>query len=297
MASPSRGIEGARRLGGRPPGWLRAVSTLGARQPVVLFAAGVLFVEVAATVLAPLLTTFDPQAMNVQARLSPPGAGFVLGSDHLGRDVWARILYGARVSFTVGAYAVSLSTVLGMATGVLAAYYRFVDRVVMRIVDGMMAFPVILLAIALMAALGPSLVNVVIALTAVYAPRTARIVRAAALTVVETPFVEAAHALGGRDARMIFIHVLPNCLSPVIVQATFTFAYAVQTEAALSFLGAGVPPSIPSWGVMLSEATSYMTRAPWTTIYPGIAVALTVLALNALGDGIRDLLDPRARRR
>jgi peptide/nickel transport system permease protein len=231
--------------------------------------------------------------MNVRARLHEPSSEFWLGTDNLGRDVLSRLIHGARISLIAGFASVVLSTFVGVVIGTLAGFYSSMDTVLMRIMDGLMAFPVILLAVALMAALGPTLGNVIIALSAVYAPRTARIVRGAVLSVKSMPYVEAANGLGGRAPRVILRHVLPNCLSPIIVQATFIFAYAVQAEAALSFLGVGVPPSVPSWGSMLSEARLYMIQAPWLMLAPGIAIAVTVLALNAIGDGLRDFLDPQ----
>lgn len=244
-------------------------------------------------IFANLIAPYDPLGVNVRSRLQPPGAEHWIGTDHLGRDILSRLIHGARISLIAGFASVVVSTVAGIVFGTLAGYFPRVDAVLMRIMDGLMAFPVILLAVALMAALGPTLANVILALSAVYAPRTARIVRSAVLGVKESPYVEAAGALGSRHLRIIGQHVLPNCLSPIIVQATFIFAYAVQAEAALSFLGVGVPPSVPSWGSMLSEARLYMTNAPWIMIAPGLAIAITVLALNSIGDGLRDFLDPR----
>lgn len=262
------------------------------RRRIVLYGAVVFLVLVLVALLADVIAPYDPTAMNVRSRLHPPAAEFWLGTDNLGRDILSRLIHGARISLIAGFASVVVSTVAGVIIGTVAGYFPRADALLMRVMDGLMAFPVILLAVALMAALGPTLINVIIALSAVYAPRTARIVRSAVLGVKQTPYVEAAGALGGGDGRIISRHILPNCLSPIIVQSTFIFAYAVQAEAALSFLGVGVPPSVPSWGSMLSEARLYMTKAPWMMIPPGLAIAITVLALNSIGDGLRDYLDP-----
>jgi peptide/nickel transport system permease protein len=190
---------------------------------------------------------------------------------------------------------VSIASVGGAIFGLVAGYYPKLDGVLMRIMDGIMAFPSIVLAIALMASLGPSAFNVTVALGFVYMPRVARVVRSAVLVVRESLYVEAARALGAKDNRIIRLDILPNCLSPIIVQATFVFAYAVLGEAALSFLGVGVPPYISSWGNILSEGRQFMTQAPWITTFPGVAIMLTVLGLNVVGDGLRDAFDPRMR--
>lgn len=279
--------DGRREVAGR----LRYLSKLFRRR-IVLYGTVVFLLLVLVAILADVIAPFDPAAMNVRSRLHAPSSEFWLGTDNLGRDILSRLIHGARISLIAGFASVVFSTLAGIIIGTLAGYFPRADTLLMRIMDGLMAFPVILLAVALMAALGPTLINVIIALSAVYAPRTARIVRSAVLGVKQTPYVEAAGALGSRHPRIITRHILPNCLSPIIVQATFIFAYAVQAEAALSFLGVGVPPSVPSWGSMLSEARLYMTNAPWMMIPPGLAIAITVLALNSIGDGLRDFLDP-----
>jgi peptide/nickel transport system permease protein len=190
---------------------------------------------------------------------------------------------------------VVLAIASGVVCGTIAGYYRRLDNIVMRIMDGLMAFPAIVLAIALMAALGPSVVNVIVSIAVVYSPRVARVVRGSVLVIRETAYVEAARALGAADLTLIARHVLPNCLSPVIVQASFVFAAAVLTEAALSFLGVGVPPYVPSWGVILAEGRLYIQQAPWLVLYPGAAIMITIFGLNLFGDGLRDLLDPKIR--
>jgi peptide/nickel transport system permease protein len=249
---------------------------------------------VALGVLAPLIGG-DPAHMDVAGRLTAPGRAHWFGTDDVGRDVWSRVVYGARLSLLVGAAVVVLSFLVGVICGVVAGYYRRLDNVVMRVMDGLMAFPAIILAIALMAALGPSVLNVIVAIAVVYSPRVARVVRGSVLVIRETSYVEAARALGASDLTLIARHVLPNCLSPVIVQGSFVFAAAVLTEAALSFLGVGVPPYIPSWGVILAEGRLYIQQAPWLVLYPGVAIMLTIFGLNLFGDGLRDLLDPKIR--
>jgi peptide/nickel transport system permease protein len=271
----------------------RTLRLLG-RRKITLVGAAVMLVTVAVGALAPVLAR-DPLRMDVTARLAPPGPVHWFGTDDVGRDVFSRVVHGARLSLLVGAAVVVLAFAAGIACGLLAGYYRALDNPVMRVMDGLMAFPAIILAIALMASLGPSVANVIVAIGIVYAPRVARVVRGSVLVIRETPYVEAARALGAADLAVLARHVLPNCLSPVIVQASFVFAAAVLTEAALSFLGVGVPPFIPSWGNILAEGRLYLQQAPWLVLYPGAAIMLTILGLNLVGDGVRDLLDPRLR--
>jgi peptide/nickel transport system permease protein len=262
---------------------------------IALVGAVLVALNVLVAVLAPALGRWDPQLLDVKARLAGPSALHWFGTDDVGRDVWSRVIYGARLSMIVGVSVVVFSFVGGIVFGLLGGYYRPLDNVLMRIMDGLMAFPGIILAIALMASLGPSLVNVIVALGIVYVPRVARIVRGAVLVIRETPYVEAALALGVPDRIVLVRHVLPNCLSPVIVQGTFIFAAAVLGEAALSFLGVGVPPQIPSWGNVLAEGRLYLQQAPWLTLFPGAAIMGCILGLNLFGDGLRDLLDPKLR--
>ena len=242
---------------------------------------------------APVIAPSDPLEIRAIERLKPPQLSNLLGTDNFGRDVFSRVVYGARISLQVGLLVVVLTTVAGAILGVLAGYYSRLDNPLMRVMDALMAFPAILLAMAITAALGPSLLNVVVALSVVYVPRTARVVRGSVLALREQPFVEAARAVGSSDPRIIGLHVLPNCLSPILVQATFVFAYAILAEAGLSFIGAGTPPPTPSWGNILSEGRAFMRDAPWVTVFPGLAIAMTVLGLNLLGDALRDALDPR----
>lgn len=248
-------------------------------------------------VFAPLLSPYDPLGIDVTRRLTGPTRAYPFGTDNLGRDILSRVIFGARISLVVGILVVLCAVSAGIILGLTAGYNDKVDRVLMRILDGLMAFPTILLAIALMAALGARLSNVIIALAIVFTPRVARVVRGVTLVLRELDYVQAAQALGARDARILLRHILPNCAAPVIVQGTFIFAESVLAEAALSFLGVGLPPYIPSWGTIITVGRQFMQTAPWITIFPGLAILVTVLGLNLLGDGLRDLADPRLRGR
>jgi len=265
------------------------------QRKIALFGAILVALNILIAVLAPALGRWDPQLLDVKARLAAPSAAHWFGTDDVGRDVWSRVIYGARLSMIVGGAVVVFSFVAGIVFGLISGYFRPLDNPLMRVMDGLMAFPGIILAIALMASLGPSVINVIVALGIVYVPRVARIVRGSVLVIRETPYVEAALALGVGDFTVLWKHVLPNCLSPVIVQGTFIFAAAVLGEAALSFLGVGVPPQIPSWGNVLAEGRLYLQQAPWLTLFPGIAIMACILGLNLFGDGLRDLLDPKLR--
>jgi peptide/nickel transport system permease protein len=263
------------------------------RRPLAVVMLGVVVAMLAIAVTAPLIVPYDPMKMAILQRLKPPTGLHPFGTDEFGRDVLSRVILGARLSLLVGGLVVVVATVLGTLLGLVGGWFRRLDGVVMRFTDALMAFPDILLAIAFMAALGPSLFNVVLALGIVYTPRVARVVRAATLVVREMPYVEAARALGAGSPRIVFGHILPNLMSPVIVQATFIFAYAILTEAALSFIGVGVPPTTPTWGNMIAGAQQYFRQADWLMLFPGLAIVVTVLALQIVGDGLRDALDPR----
>lgn len=242
--------------------------------------------------LGPLLVTYNPYEMEVTDLLQGPSAEHLLGTDNFGRDLLARIAYGARVSMGVGFSVTILSSVFGLIIGLYASHYRTLDHILMRICDGLMAIPGILLAIALMAALGPMTGNVIIALSIVFTPYIARVVRSSAIVIREETFIEAMKAQGASTLRIIWRHIAPNTISPLVVQATFIFADAIITEAALSFLGAGVPAPDPSWGNILYDGKLVIFNGWWMTVFPGIMIVLSVLGLNLLGDGLRDLIDP-----
>lgn len=254
----------------------------------------VLFAVVVLCVFAPLVAPEDPNVIHVRERLAAPGDGSLLGRDYLGRDIWSRIVYGARVSLLVGASAAVFSALGGIAVGLVGGYSRgFLGGLLMRIVDTIMAFPATLLALAMMAVLGARVSNIVIALSVTYIPRIARIQHAATLQVREMQYVEAANAIGVGTPRLLLRHILPNTLGPILVQTSFVFAGAVIAEAGLSFLGVGTPTGTPSWGNMLSDGRSHMLSAPWITLFPGIAILCLTLSLNTIGDALRDLLDPK----
>jgi peptide/nickel transport system permease protein len=250
-------------------------------------------VLVLAAVFAPLITHVDPTAMRIRYRFRPPSADFLFGTDMFGRDVFARVLYGARLSLWIGFAVAVLSGLLGALIGVLSAQWRRLDGLFMRLMDALAAFPAIVLAIGLGAALGPASGSLIIALTMAYIPRTARVVRASALVIRELDYVDAARVSGAGAGRIVLRHLLPNCASPLLVQMTFVFAYAILAEAALSFIGIGPPPPAPSWGNIVAEGRDYAVEAWWIMLFPGIAISLAALGMNLLGDGLRDVLDPR----
>lgn len=245
---------------------------------------------------APYLSPYDPTRIAIHERLLSPNPEHWLGTDHLGRDIWTRMLFGARLSILIGTAVVIVSSVIGITLGLIGGYSTRFGNVVMRLIDGIMAFPGLVLALALIAALGSQVINVAIALSFVYVPRMARIVHSMTLNLRSVEYVAAAEALGGSETRVLVRHILPNALGPVIVQSSFIFGYAVIAEAGLSFLGVGVPPGTPSWGVILSEGRDYMLSAPWITIFPGLAIFILVMGLNLLGDGLRDFFDPKEQR-
>ena len=255
---------------------------------LVLFALVVL-VAIFAGVLAP----HPPNQNNHRYRLGRPTEVYLVGTDGYGRDVLSRVLHGTRVSLRIGLMVVTANAVVGTLIGASAGFFRTLDNWIMRVMDGLMAFPAILLAIALAATLGASEVNAIIALTAAYTPRTARIVRASVLVVRELEYVQAAIAAGAGNVRLLFRHILLNSMAPLIVQLTFIFAVSVLAEAILSFIGVGPPPPTPTWGNIIAEGRNYIREAPWISLFPGIAIGVTVLGLNLLGDGLRDVLDPR----
>ena len=244
-------------------------------------------------VLAPWLGSGDPNKLAVRFRFRPPSWDFPLGTDNLGRSMLSRVLHGGQLSLTIGFWVVMLNAVFGVLLGAVAGYFSRLDGPLMRLADALMAFPSVLLAIGIAAALGPSPTTVVIALSVVYIPRTARILRASVLVVRELDYVHSARVAGASHGHILFRHILPNSMAPLIVQLSFVFAYAVLSEAVLSFLGLGAPPTQPSWGILIAEGRGYIREAWWLTFMPGAAIAMTVLGVNLLGDGLRDVLDPR----
>ncbi len=270
--------------------WLR-------RHPAIAAGGGLLVLMALVALLAPWLAPQDPGQMTPSLRGRAPSAQHWFGTDMLGRDLFARVVYGARVSLVVGFSAALIATVVGVTVGVVSGYVRWADAVIMRITDGLMSIPPILLAIALTAISQPSITNVIIAISIAEMPRMSRLVRGVVLSLREQPYVQAAIASGTRTPRIILRHVLPNTLAPITVQATYICAAAMITEAILSFIGAGAPPSIPSWGNIISEGRAVWQIRPWLVFIPAVFLSLTVLAVNLLGDGMRDALDPRMAKR
>ena len=265
------------------------------RHPTIVIGALLLLVMLIIALLASHLTP-DPMKLNPIKRLRVPGEGMLFGTDMYGRDVFARTLHGSRISLLVGLSAAAVSTLFGLTIGLMAGYNRLFDTIVMRFMDGIMAIPSILLAIALVSLTGASVGIVIVAISIPEIPRVVRLVRSVVLTIREQPYVEAAISVGARLPKILLRHILPNTLAPLIVQATYVCASAMITEAILSFLGAGTPPDIPSWGNVISEGRQYFQRAPWIIFFPGVFLTITVLAVNILGDGLRDGLDPRIAR-
>jgi len=250
---------------------------------------------VVAGVLAPVITDVDPTKLSMRNKFKPPSAEWIFGTDNFGRSLWSRVIWGAQLSMFIGGSVVLLNAVFGTLIGAAAGYFRWLDNGLMRVNDALMAFPAILLAIGITAVLGPSTINAILALAIVYIPRTARIVRASVIVLREMEYVQAAIAAGAGHWRILRRHILPNAMAPLIVQLSFLFAYAVLSEATLSFLGLGAVPPTPTWGNIMAEGRQYMTDSYWIITIPGIALMITVLGLNLLGDGLRDVLDPRLR--
>jgi len=275
----------------------KAVRTF-CRNRLALIGAVLLTGIIVCAVFAPYIAPHPPLEMDLSSLHKPPGTpGHLLGTDGLGRDVLSRLLYGSRISLSVGLVVVSIAAVIGTAMGLVSGYYGgAVDTAIMRLVEIFVAFPFLILVVAVIAVLGPSLYNVMLVLGLVSWPLYARLVRSEVLAIRELPYVEAARAIGADNARIMFRHVLPNCLSSVLVTAAMSMAGAILSTAALGFLGLGVQPPTPEWGMMLNEAKQFLRRYPWEIFYPGVAIMLVVLALNFLGDGLRDALDPHLRR-
>lgn len=267
------------------------------RNPNMLLGSVILAVVVVIALVSPYLTRTDPSALNPFDRLQAPSSVHWFGADHLGRDVFDRTLVGSRISLLVGFSVGLVTSVAGLLIGLVSGYYRRLDNIIMRFMDGLMAFPSLLLALALIAVLGASVFNVILVICVVDTPRMVRVVRGSVLSLREQQFVEAANAIGTPAWRILLRHIAPNTFAPVMVQATFIFALAIIVEANLSFLGAGVPPSIPSWGNIMGQGRTYLQIAVWVTFFPGLFLSLCVLSINLVGDGLRDTLDPRFSRR
>jgi peptide/nickel transport system permease protein len=263
------------------------------RHPAIAVGGGLLLLLVLAALFAPWLGTVDPTALSPVNRTKPPSAQFWFGTDLLGRDVYSRVIYGARVSLIVGFAVAALSTVIGLAIGLAAGFVRWVDAIVMRVMDGFMSIPTILLAIAMITLTRASLQNVVIAITIAEIPRVVRLVRGVVLSLREQAYVESALAAGAGPVRIVLRHILPNTLAPLTVQATYICGVAILAEASLSFIGAGVPPSVPSWGNIMAEGRALWQIRPYLIAFPALFLSLTILAVNMLGDGLRDAIDPR----
>lgn len=259
----------------------------------ILLGALILLIVVLAALLAPWVSPYAPNKLSIVNKLQEPSWAHFFGTDEFGRDIFSRAIYAGRISLLVSLGVVVISTIIGVILGVAAGYFRKLDTPISRLLDAMMSFPDILLAIALVAALGPSLITVIIALGITYAPRLARIVRGSTLVIREMPYIEAAVSLGLPTWQILLRHVLLNLASPILVQATFVFASAMLAEASLSFLGVGVSADMPTWGTMLASGREYMNNAPWLMLFPGLAIVFSVLSLQLVGDGLRDLVDPR----
>jgi peptide/nickel transport system permease protein len=275
----------------------RRVSRFARRKPLGAFGAVIALILIIVAVFAPLIATHDPAETNGALVFAPPGSQLLLGGDQLGRDVFSRLVYGARISLYAGLLSAFIGATLGMVVGIASVHFGGkTDLIVQRIIDTMMAFPPLILAIAIMAALGASLNNVVIALSIAYIPNAARVLRSQALAVKEMDYILAARAIGAGHGRIIFRCMIPNCLALYIVLVSVFIGTAIVAEATLSFLGIGVPPDVPSWGGMLNGAAqTYVHLAPWLGVFPGLAIAVVVFAWNLLGDALRDVLDPRLR--
>jgi peptide/nickel transport system permease protein len=272
---------------------LRILLKKGRRHPQIVLGGVLVGLALLMAIIAPWIATHDPIEIRHRERLQPPSSKHLLGTDEFGRDLFSRIVYGARISVLIGVLVVGLTSAIGIFIGLVAGFYPKVDNIIMRILDGIMAFPGFILALTLTAIWGAGILNIVQALSLSYTPGVARVVRGSVLSVAKEEYVESARAAGASNFYLLLRTILPNCLSPLMVQAAFTFAIAVRAEAMLSFLGVGIRPPTPTWGAMVSAGRAFLRVAEWYPVFPGLAIALTVLGLNILGDGLRDALDPR----
>jgi peptide/nickel transport system permease protein len=294
IAAPGRSVARTTERGSELALILRRL----ARSKSALLGMVLIVLLILCAIFAPDIAPYDPVKQSFVRQLRPPSAEFLLGTDEFGRDILSRILYGSRIALMVGFLADSIALVLGVTLGLVAGYYgELVDSVIMRVVDILLAFPYLLLAMIVVAVLGPNLRNAMIAIGIVYMPQYARLVRGTVLSIKEMDYVEAAQVIGAAPARVMFRHILPNCFGPIIVMATLTVGSAIVETAGLSFLGLGAQPPTPEWGAMLATGRSHMLTSPWIATFPGVAILITVLGFNLLGDGLRDALDPRLRGR
>lgn len=272
-------------------------STLS-RNYITVWGLGIIVIMIILAVISPYIAPYGYETMILPDRLQPPNTKHLLGTDNFGRDILSRMLYGARVSLIVGLGGVAIATSIGVLLGAMAGFYsKWIDEIIMRIMDVMLAFPYIILAVALMAMVGPSLRNVILVIGITRTPRFARVTRGSVLALKEMDFVTAARSLGQREWRILARHILPNCLTPIVIMASLSVATAILTESALSFLGLGIRPPQASWGTMIADGRRFMLDAPWIATLPGIAISLTILGYNLFGDGLRDALDPKLRGR
>ncbi|EPZ37264.1 MULTISPECIES: nickel transporter permease [Anoxybacillus] len=270
-------------------GWIRF-----RKNKMALIGSGIVLFFILLAIFAPFIAPYDMNDQQLSMRLQAPSKDHIFGTDDFGRDIFSRVVYGARISLWVGFFSVLGSVVIGSLLGIIAGYYgRWVDAVISRVFDIMLAFPSILLAIGIVAVLGPSLKNALIAIAVINIPNFGRLIRSRVLSIKQEEYITAAKAIGMSDARILFHHILPNSMAPIIVQGTLAIATAIIEAAALGFLGLGAQPPNPEWGKMLADSKAYLTQAPWTMIFPGLAIMLTVLGFNLMGDGLRDALDPR----
>ena len=266
------------------------------RNPNMILGIFIVLLAASTAIFAPVIADKNPKELRVLNRLQAPSTTNYMGTDGLGRDVFSRAVHGTRLSLLVGIMVAVISMAIGTAIGVVTGYYRALDNIVMRLMDGLMAFPSFLLAIALVSIMGASITTVITAITVVETPRVVRLVRASVLTLREREYVDAARAIGALPLRIMWRHVFPNLIAPILVQGTFVFALAILVEAGLSFLGTGIPPDVPTWGNMMGEGKLFFRLAVWIMFFPGLMLSITVLGVNLVGDGLRDTLDPRLRR-